>query len=122
MNPTQIRFQTTRTFRLDAGRDTRVFTLRQRSGVILLNRLTVPRGVRTFVEARIPHLADARVVSWPDRYHRSHVARTAPRPLAVSRSAGEKAGHAYRQQPVLGKSRVSKSIFGHPAIERDCFV
>jgi hypothetical protein len=61
------RFQTTRTFELDAGRSTRTFTLRERSGVILVNRLTVPRGVRAFVDARIPHLAGARVSSWPSR-------------------------------------------------------
>jgi hypothetical protein len=40
------RFQTTRTFQLDAGRSRRTFTLRERSGVILVNRLTVPHGVR----------------------------------------------------------------------------
>ena len=61
------RFQTTRTFKLDAGRTARTFTFRERSGVILLNRLTVPHGVRAFVEARIPHLAGAKVSSWPSR-------------------------------------------------------
>jgi hypothetical protein len=59
------RFQTTRTFALDAERTARTFTFRERSGVILLNRLTVPHGVRAFVDARIPHLAGAGVSSWP---------------------------------------------------------
>jgi hypothetical protein len=61
------RFQTTQTFELDAGRAARTFAFRERSGVILVNRLTVPHGVRAFVEARIPHLAGARVSSWPSR-------------------------------------------------------
>jgi hypothetical protein len=60
-------FQATRTFELGAGRATRTFTFRERSGVILLNRLTVPHGVHAFVDARIPHLAGARVSSWPSR-------------------------------------------------------
>lgn len=49
------RFQTTRTFELDAGHAVRTFRFRERSGVILVNRLTVPHGVRAFVDARIPH-------------------------------------------------------------------
>lgn len=57
-------FQTTRTFELDTGRATRTFTLRERGGVILINRLTVSHGVRVFVDARIPGLAGARVSSW----------------------------------------------------------
>jgi hypothetical protein len=60
-------FKTTRTLELGAGSATRTFTLRERSGVILVNRLTVPHGVRAFVDARIPHLAGARVSSWPSR-------------------------------------------------------
>jgi hypothetical protein len=60
-------FQTERSFQLPGGRATRTFTLRERSGVILLNRLTVPHGVRVLVEARIPGLAGARVTSWPAR-------------------------------------------------------
>jgi hypothetical protein len=60
-------FETTRTFELGAGRVTRTFTLRERGGVILVNRLTVSRGVRAFVEARIPGLAGARVSSWTSR-------------------------------------------------------
>ena len=58
-------FQTSRVFRLGSGRTTRAFTFRERSGVILVNRLTVPHGVRAVVDARIPHLAGARVTSWP---------------------------------------------------------
>jgi len=59
--------QTTRTFRLGAGRATRTFTFREQGGVILLNQLTVRHGVRAFVRARIPHLAGAAVWSWPSR-------------------------------------------------------
>ena len=58
-------FETVRTFRLAAGRAVRTFTFRERSGVILLNRLAVLHGVRALVDARIPHLAGARVSSWP---------------------------------------------------------
>jgi hypothetical protein len=59
------RFRTTRTFQLAPGQDTRTFAFRERSGVVLLNRLTVLHGVRAFVTARIPHLAGAEVWSWP---------------------------------------------------------
>lgn len=51
---------TTRTFVLRAGRAERSFTLRERGGVILLSRLTVPRGVRAYVDATIPHVAGTR--------------------------------------------------------------
>ena len=68
-------FQTTRTFALDAGRATRTFTLHERGGVILVNRLTVSHGVRAFVEARIPGLAGARVSSWTSRNGPSLVCR-----------------------------------------------
>jgi hypothetical protein len=64
---TEPRFETTRTFQLPAGPASRVFTLRERSGFILTNRLTVPRGVRVSVYASIPHLAGAGVVSWPEQ-------------------------------------------------------
>ncbi len=57
-------FQTTRMFSMGAGHDTRTFTLRERHGVILVNRLTVLDGVHAYVVARIPHLAGARVNSW----------------------------------------------------------
>jgi hypothetical protein len=60
-------FQTTRTFELGSGRTVRTFTLRERAGVVLVNRLTVTRGVRVFVDARIPDVAGARVSSWPSR-------------------------------------------------------
>lgn len=58
-------FKTARTFELPAGRASRFFTLHERSGVILVNRLTVRHGVRVTVYASIPHLAGARVTSWP---------------------------------------------------------
>jgi hypothetical protein len=58
-------FKTARTFQLPAGRASRIFTLHERRGVILVNRLTVRRGVRVTVYARIPHLAGASVTSWP---------------------------------------------------------
>jgi hypothetical protein len=61
------RFQTTRMFSMGAGHETRTFTLRERTGVILVNRLTVVDGVRAYVVARIPHVAGARVNSWPSR-------------------------------------------------------
>jgi hypothetical protein len=57
--------QTHRTFVLGPGRAWRWFTFRERRGVILLNRITASTGVRAFVDARIPHLAGARVWSWP---------------------------------------------------------
>jgi hypothetical protein len=60
-------FQTTRTFRLSAGRAARTFTFRERGGVILIDQLTVPRGVRALVSARIPSVAGAEVWSWPAR-------------------------------------------------------
>lgn len=51
---------TTRTFNLGSGHADRRFTLREHSGVILLARLTVRRGVRAYVDATIPHLAGTR--------------------------------------------------------------
>jgi len=60
-------FQTTRTFEFGTGRATRTFTLRERDGVILINRLTVSHGVRAFVDAWIPGLAGAPVSSWMNR-------------------------------------------------------
>lgn len=58
------RVQTSRTFALPVGRVSTTFSFRERGGVILLNRLTVRRGVRVVVTARIPGLAGARVTSW----------------------------------------------------------
>lgn len=66
--PVHPPFRTERTFRLAAGTDRRSFTLRERRGVILLNRVTVPRGVHLFVDASIPGVAGARVRSWPRRH------------------------------------------------------
>ncbi len=60
-------FQTTRTFQLGAGRVTRTFSFRERSGVILRNQLTVRHGVRAFAVARIPDVAGAKVWSWASR-------------------------------------------------------
>jgi hypothetical protein len=61
---TADRFHTSRTFNLGAGNAVREFTFRERSGVIIVNRLTVPRGVRAFVDARIPGIAGAGVSTW----------------------------------------------------------
>jgi hypothetical protein len=63
--PAHARLPTERTFHLGAGPGRRSFTIRERSGVILLNRVTVPRGVRLFVDAAVPGVAGARVRSWP---------------------------------------------------------
>jgi hypothetical protein len=57
------RFATSRTVFLGAGHAVRSFTLRERGGVILLNRVTVLRGVRIVVDARIPGVAGVRVTS-----------------------------------------------------------
>ena len=54
-------------FIFGAGHATRAFSFREHGGVILLNRITVPHGVRAFVEAEIPGVAGARVQSWPSR-------------------------------------------------------
>lgn len=51
---------TTRTFRVAAGRSERRFELREPGGVILLSRLTVPDGVRAYVDATIPGVAGTR--------------------------------------------------------------
>ena len=61
-------FQTKRTFHLGAGRATRTFTFLERDGVILRNRLTVRRGVRVVVDARIPGTAEVKIWSWARRY------------------------------------------------------
>jgi hypothetical protein len=63
--PVAPTFETTRTFDLAAGRASRTFTFREHAGVILLNSLTVPRGVHVIVSARIPHIAGVRARSWP---------------------------------------------------------
>lgn len=57
-------FQTSHVVLMPAGRATWTFALRERSGVILLNRLTVPLGVHAVAAAVIPHVADVRVTSW----------------------------------------------------------
>lgn len=58
--PATRHHSTSRTFLLGAGQAERRFLLRERSGVILLSRLTVPVGVRVYVDATIPHLAGTR--------------------------------------------------------------
>ena len=69
-------FQASREFQLGPGRAVRTFSFRERGGVILLNRLTVRRGVRVVVDAWIPHLAGARVVSWQARNDPSRTCRS----------------------------------------------
>jgi hypothetical protein len=49
-----------RTLTLPAGRAVRRFTLREPAGVIVLSRLTVPHGVRAYVDATIPNIAGTR--------------------------------------------------------------
>ena len=61
--PVGHRFQTSRTFQLGAGHAARTFTFAEPAGVILVNRLTVRHGVRARVDARIPGVAGARVVT-----------------------------------------------------------
>jgi hypothetical protein len=56
---------------LDAGRTSRTFTLWERAGVILLNRLIVRHGVRAYVDGSMPNVAGARVSAAPDRADRS---------------------------------------------------
>jgi hypothetical protein len=63
-------FQTSRSFVLGPGRAVRTFALHERRGVILLNRITAPRGALVAVDERIPHLAGAGVST--------QVSRTAP--------------------------------------------
>ncbi len=84
--PATASFQTSRTFQLGPGRAVRTFTVRERSGVILLNRLTIIRGVRIVVDARIPHLAGARVISWKGRTDPSLSCRHTGRFVACTQS------------------------------------
>jgi hypothetical protein len=66
-NESSAAFQTKRIFQLGAGRTTRTFTFRERSGVVLRNQLIVRHGVRVVVDARIPDTADLKVWSWASR-------------------------------------------------------
>jgi hypothetical protein len=95
------RFQTTRTFKLDAGRASRTFTFRERSGVIVLNRLTVLHEVRAFVDARIPHLAGARVSSWRAQKLRALELRAG----MPSRRGQRGSTHAYNLKEVRARER-----------------
>ncbi|MGH3050094.1 MAG: hypothetical protein ACRDLK_08040 [Gaiellaceae bacterium] len=54
------RAPTSRVLRLGPGRQVRRFTLREPSGVILLARITVPRGTHAFVDANVPHVGGTR--------------------------------------------------------------
>lgn len=53
--------QTSRLLAFGPGRASRVFTLQGRSGVVLVNRLTVPHGVSVIAEATIRGVAHVRV-------------------------------------------------------------
>ena len=59
----RVGFQTSRSFELGAGRSVRTFTLRERSGVILLNRVIAPRGALAVVDETIPHVAGVGVTT-----------------------------------------------------------
>ena len=54
--------------RLTAGRGETTFTLREPAGVVLLARVSAPRGVRAFVNATIPGLAGVPMGTTPDRF------------------------------------------------------
>lgn len=62
-----VGFQTTRSFQLRAGRAVRTFMLHERSGAILLNRVTAPRGALVIIDEQIPHVAGARVTTRTSR-------------------------------------------------------
>jgi len=51
-------------FQTGPGRVSRVFTMRQPRGVVLLTRLTTSYGIRASVAARIPSGAGVRVVNY----------------------------------------------------------
>lgn len=60
---------TSRTFVLPAGAAQRRFAMREPAGVILLTRITVPHGVRAYVDATIPGAGGTRfstALSRPD--------------------------------------------------------
>jgi hypothetical protein len=48
---------TSRTFVVSAGKAERRFTMRERSGLILLSRITAPHGVQVHVYADVPKVA-----------------------------------------------------------------
>ena len=55
---------TTRTLWLPAASVSRAFTMSEPAGVILLNQVTVPHGMRVVVDATIPGVAGVSVSSW----------------------------------------------------------
>lgn len=59
---------TSRAFVLPAGKSQRRFSMREPAGVILLTRITVPRGVDAHVDALIPHVAGAGVSTATSRF------------------------------------------------------
>lgn len=77
------RFETSRTLDLGPGRVVRTFTLHERSGVILLNRLTVPHGVAAVASATIPHVAGVRVSTRPNSVNPTPCTRAGPRDVCV---------------------------------------
>lgn len=75
--------QTSRTVELGPGRSVRTFTLRERSGVILLNRMTVPHGVAAVVNATIPRVAGVRVSTRPSNVNPTPCTRAGPKDVCV---------------------------------------
>ena len=62
---------TTAVRHLTAGRRETKFSLREPAGVVLLARISAPRGVRAFVNATIPGLAGVPIGTTPDRFGRN---------------------------------------------------
>jgi hypothetical protein len=62
---------TTAVRHLTAGRREMTFTMREPAGVILLARISAPRGVRAVVNATIPGLAGVPIGTTPDRFGRN---------------------------------------------------
>ena len=56
---------------LRSGRRATTFSLREPAGVVLLARISAPRGVRAFVNATIPGVAGVPIGTTPDRYGRN---------------------------------------------------
>ena len=54
--------------RLAAGRGETTFTMREPAGVVLLARVSAPRGVRAYVNATIPGVAGVPMGTTPDRF------------------------------------------------------
>jgi hypothetical protein len=56
---------------LRSGRRATTFSLREPAGVVLLARISAPRGVRASVNATIPGVAGVPIGTTPDRYGRN---------------------------------------------------